>query len=90
MAGNSKTDKTPDNVAEMATQSHALTRGRTDLIGLFGAQDQMSALIRTPGGSIQRVSVGETLSIGRVVAIDDKGIMVTKNGQNRRLTLPAG
>lgn len=89
MASNTKAEKTPDNVADMATTDHALARGKTDLIGLFGPQSQMSALIRTPRGSIKRVEIGETLSIGRIVAIDDKGMMVSKNGHNRRLSLPA-
>ncbi|WP_424986084.1 hypothetical protein [Microbulbifer sp. S227A] len=90
MTSRTEAGKTPERVAKMATTDHALARGKTDLIGLFGPQNNMSALIRTPRGAIRRVEIGETLSIGRIVAIDDKGLILSKNGHNRRLTLPAG
>lgn len=89
MTSSNEAEQTPDRVAKMATTDHALARGKTDLIGLFGPQNKMSALIRTPRGAIKRVEIGETLNIGRIVAIDDKGLMLSKNGHNRRLSLPA-
>ncbi len=89
MTSSTGAEKTPSRVAEMATTDYAFARGQTDLIGLFGPQNKMSALIRTPRGAIERVEIGDKLSIGRIVAIDDKGIMVSKNGHNRRLSLPA-
>lgn len=89
MTSSTGAGKTPNRVAKMATTDHAFTRGHTDVIGLFGPRNRMSALIRTPLGAIRRVEIGETLSIGRIVAIDDTGIMLSKNGHNRRLSLPA-
>ncbi|MDU9002695.1 hypothetical protein [Sedimentitalea todarodis] len=89
MTSSTGAGKTPSRVAKLATTDHAFARGQTDLIGLFGPQNKMSALIRTARGAVKRVEIGETLSIGRIVAIDDKGVMLSKNGQNRRLSLPA-
>lgn len=90
MTSRNEAGQTPERVARIATTDRALARGKTDLIGLFGPRNNMSALIRTSRGAIKRVEVGETLSIGRIVAIDEKGVILSKNGQNRRLTLPAG
>lgn len=82
--------QTPANVAEMATSKKVLERGTTDLIGLFGPENRMSALIRTPSGAIKRLEIGDKLGSGRIVAIDEQGVILSRNGQNSRLSPPSG
>lgn len=87
----SQTDKgrTPDRVGDMATQSRALDRGELGLIGLFGPRDNLAALVRKSNGSIQRVERGDRVAGARVLAIDEAGMMMEKNGRTFRLDLPA-
>lgn len=85
-----KAGRTSVRVARMATRTRGLNRGNTDLIGVFGPQNNMSALIRNRNGEVRRVERGQNLPIGRVIAIDKDGMMVEKNGTARRMTLPAG
>ncbi|MDK3071922.1 hypothetical protein QO034_02255 [Sedimentitalea sp. JM2-8] len=89
MTSRNRAAKTPANVAKMATTKSALNRSSTDLIGLFGPRDNLAALVRKPNGSIQRVERGDRLSGGRVLAIDESGVMMEKNGRTFRLDLPA-
>lgn len=90
MTSETDTGRTTARVAQMATQNSVLGRGETNLIGLFGPQDRMSALLREPSGRIRRVETGDRLSIGRIVGIDADGLMLEKNGSSQRLTLPTG
>jgi hypothetical protein len=86
-----QTDKgrTPARVGDVATQTRALTRGGLNLIGLFGPQDNLAALVRKPNGSIQRIERGDSLAGARVLGIDETGVMMEKNGRTWRLDLPA-
>jgi hypothetical protein len=81
---------TPDIVAQYATRPHVLKRSRTSLLGLFGPADKMRALVRLPGGKVQQVEPGQRLAGGRIVAIDADGIMLLKNGETGRLSIPGG
>jgi hypothetical protein len=91
MASRNWAEETPANVAQMATTKNVLERSTIDVIGLFGPESRMSALIRTSTGSIRRVEIGDSLGLtGRIVAIDAQGVILSRNGENRRLTLPSG
>lgn len=90
MANLSTTGKTPANVAKMATQSDVLSRDSLALIGLFGPEKDMQALVRHPGGKVVRVARGSRLNAGRIVGIDAKGVMLDRNGETVHLTLPQG
>ncbi len=90
MTSTAQAGRTPAHVARMATQNDVLNRGGTDLIGLFGPKTGLTALVREAGGRIRRVKAGDRLSLGRVLAIDETGVIINRNGQNRRLTLPSG
>lgn len=81
---------TPENVAQLATRPHILNRSKTTLLGLFGPGDKMRALVRLPGGRVQRVAPGQRLAGGRIVAIDAEGIMLRKNGETGRISIPGG
>ncbi|SFU05169.1 hypothetical protein [Sedimentitalea nanhaiensis] len=81
---------TPSNVAKLATQNRVLNSRSTDLIGLFGPQSNLTALVRESNGRIRKVETGDKLSIGRIVGIDEDGVVVERNGSTRRLALPSG
>lgn len=74
----------------MATSKDVLDRRGADVIGLFGTQGHMSALIRLSSGTIKRVEVGEKIGFNRIVAIDEQGVIISRNGHNQRLSLPSG
>lgn len=79
--------KTPENVARLATQSDALSSGQLVLIGLFGPDDALTAMVRLPSGRIRQVKVGSNLASGRVVAIDHKGLVIERRGTTVRLSV---
>ena len=88
MANPTPAGSTPANVAKLATQSGVLSRTSLSLIGVFGPDQNLQALVRQPNGRIQRVARGARLSAGRVVGIDAKGLMLDRNGSMVHLTLP--
>ncbi|WP_405116584.1 hypothetical protein L0Z64_12475 [Phaeobacter sp. BS23] len=55
---NRDSGKTPANVAGHATQKDALRRNRLSLLGLFGASNNLSAMVRMPSGRTQVVTRG--------------------------------
>lgn len=80
--------KTPAAVARMAT-----TRAETGdftLLGVFGPEAGMRALVRLSGGRVKQVEPGDRLPQGRVVAIDAEGLMVERHGQTRRIAIAGG
>ncbi|MFT7593276.1 MAG: ribosomal protein L2 [Paracoccaceae bacterium] len=88
MANPSSAGATPANVAAMATQSGALRRTGLSLIGVFGQEADLQALVREPNGKVHRVANGTKLSAGRIVGIDTQGVVLQKNGRTVHLTLP--
>ncbi|WP_323783459.1 hypothetical protein [Leisingera sp.] len=86
---NTKTETgTPAKVAGLATQTNAMNRGNLSLLGLYGPEDSMTALIRLPSGRTRKVSRGSRLSSGQVVAIDAKGLILNSRGESKRLMMP--
>lgn len=80
--------KTPDNVAATATQKQAANLAGITLIGLNGATGAYKALVRIPGGRIKQVTPGSRLSAGKIIAIDENGLILEKNGRTRRVEMP--
>lgn len=78
----------PSNaVNKAATQRGALKKNVMSLLGVYGPNDSMQALVRMPGGRVRTVKPGTRLSGGRVAAIDADGLIVQKNGQAQRIPL---
>ncbi|PCJ05617.1 MAG: hypothetical protein COB16_15445 [Rhodobacteraceae bacterium] len=75
-------------VAQLATQSKALNQHSLTLMGVFGPAEDLSALMRLPSGRVRRVNRGTRLPSGRIVGIDEKGVLLEKNGRTRRLAMP--
>ena len=91
MTGMVKAAGTPARVAGFATQTGALTsNGGSSLIGLIGSGTEFTALVLTASGQVRKVGVGRRLDGGKIVAIDELGLVLQKNGRSWRLALPAG
>lgn len=75
-------------VKKAATQRGKLQRNSFSVLGVFGPKDGLRALVRTSNGRVKQVGAGERVSTGKVVAIDDKGLILRQSGQNRRFDIP--
>ncbi len=77
---------TPQNVAKIATEKATLNR--IALIGIFGSETNLSALIRETNGDIARVSVGDIFNGGVVKAIGKDNLILSRNGKTKVMKLP--
>ncbi len=71
----------------LATSKGALPNRNLSLIGLFGSENNMQALVRYASGRIETVKTGERLSLGRIVAIDQNGLLIERRGEVGRLPI---
>ena len=79
---------TPLNVANQATQTEALKRGGLNLLGLFGAENDLQAMVRLPSGRVKTVKTGSRIAQRRVLGIDPQGIVLEKSGRTQRFEMP--
>ena len=77
---------TPEKVNELATTTAKLDR--TALIGVFGTEGALQALIRLPKGDIAKVSAGDSIGGAKVEAIDTDRVILTRRGSQHVLALP--
>ena len=82
----SSQDTTNDRIADLATETARLDR--LALIGIFGSTNAPGALLRVPGGRIERVELGDRVAGGVVAAIGDDRLVLHRNGRARVLKLP--
>lgn len=75
-------------VQSAATQKGALKRNSVSVLGVFGPETQMNALMRLASGRVKQVKAGSRVGSGRVVAIDAQGVMLRQSGQTRRIAIP--
>lgn len=83
----SSTTPTPAAVSQNATQTEAANLRAPLLLGLVGPEDALAALVRLPGGKVQKLGLGDKLASARVVGIDAKGLVLEKGGKTERLDL---
>ncbi len=81
-------DRTPDNVAKLATETGVLAMGELALIGTFGTAEDIGALLRTSIGRIIKVRKGETTSVGQIAGIEAGMVMLRRRGKTVRLAVP--
>ncbi|SFR56982.1 hypothetical protein [Litoreibacter janthinus] len=82
------TDDTPlDKVGELATKPNRLNLDRETVIGIFGKENDLGALLRLPTGDIVRIKTGDTALGGVVKAIGDNSVIILAEGRTRRLRL---
>ncbi len=73
---------------KFATQDNVLPMDETNLLGVFGTDDDLKALIRYPSGEIQRVAQGDMTRLGQVAAIKLGAVYLTNAGRERVLRMP--
>lgn len=78
------------NVAREATTTNQLNLRDMNLIGVFGSASNRRALVRLSNGRLQNVKVGDRLDGGRVAAIGEDELRLTKSGRNIVLRMPRG
>lgn len=88
MANSKDSGRTPAKVAGLATQDNAVNRHNLSLLGLYGPEDNLTALVRLPSGRLRKVERGTRLSDGLVVAIDAKGLVLSSRGGTQLLEMP--
>lgn len=81
---------TSPHVADTATQPHALQKNHLGLLGLFGPETDLRALIRLPNGRVKTVSKGSRIARSKVLGIDPKGVVLESGGKTRRIEMPGG
>lgn len=79
---------TPLSVTGPATVQTVLPRQTPLVLGIFGPDQHLSALIRLPNGRTRKVHSGDRLNGRTILAIDPHGLVTTKGGHQERLTLP--
>ncbi|MCR8546699.1 hypothetical protein M4578_02570 [Salipiger sp. P9] len=78
------------NVAKEATVRNQINLREMNLIGVFGKPSSRRALVRLSNGRLQNVKVGDRLDGGRVAAIGESELQLTKGGRNIVLRMPRG
>jgi hypothetical protein len=79
------------SVARTATMKNALNLRDMNLIGVYGSSSSKRALVRMGSGRYVKVSVGDRLDGGRVVAISDTRLVYQKGNRQYALdVLPLG
>ncbi|MEC7763619.1 MAG: hypothetical protein VX874_17075 [Pseudomonadota bacterium] len=82
---------TSASVATTATMKNALPLGRVNLIGVYGSSSSRRALVRMGNGRYVKVSVGDRLDGGQVLAISDTRLVYQKGNRQFALdVLPLG
>lgn len=75
-------------VKSAATQSGALKKNSVSVLGVFGPKSEMQALIRLSSGRVKKVKPGSRVASGKVIAIDEEGVVLRQSGQNHRIGIP--
>ncbi len=82
------TETTNAETAQAATQSAALPRRAPTLIGIFGPDNDLTALVRLPSGDIARLRPGDMLDRGTITAIAPDRVIVQTGPQTDSLRFP--
>ncbi|MBY6054885.1 hypothetical protein KUV26_00410 [Leisingera daeponensis] len=81
-------EQTSAKVAGLATLTNAVNRNNLSLLGVYGPEDSLTALIRLPSGRTRTVTRGTRLSQGQIIAIDAHGLVLNQRGETKRLMMP--
>ncbi|QBF31386.1 hypothetical protein [Thalassococcus sp. S3] len=86
-ASQDKGGATSDRVAGFATVEDQIDLSGTIVLGVFGANTDLTALVRLRSGRVRRVRRGMRLSGSDVAGIDSDGIVLHRHGRISRLSL---
>ncbi|NJM84534.1 MAG: translation initiation factor 2, partial [Tabrizicola sp.] len=79
---------TKASVAKQATYENAINLSKTNLIGVYGTQNNRYALVRQSNGRYKKVSVGDRIDGGTVKAITQNEVRYQKGGRLIALKMP--
>mgnify|MGYP000102848531 CR=1 FL=1 len=79
---------TPENVARIATEKAALDLDGLALLGTMVEPAGPRALVRTAGGSIQKVAPGDRIGLVQIQAIGAGMVQIASLGAVHTLTMP--
>lgn len=79
---------TPVNVAALARADATIPLDRTVLLGTVLRVDGPLALIRIANGDVHKLTLGDTLNGGEIVAIDETRVIFARQGDSWTLDLP--
>jgi Tfp pilus assembly protein PilP len=82
-------EPTPPQVAQEATQTTRDLGGGLTLLGTFGSQSDLQALLKLRGGKTATVSRGDTVNGKTIVAIEEGRVALARNGTAHWLEMPA-
>ncbi|MGR3442261.1 MAG: pilus assembly protein PilP [Thalassococcus profundi] len=88
MAQNQDTTPTPAEVAQNATQTTDANLRSLVLLGTFGPEGDLTALLRLTNGTTARVRTGDRIGGDRIVAVDDGRLALAENGRMHWIEMP--
>jgi hypothetical protein len=75
-------------VTDIATRRARLNLRETILLGTFGAEGELGALLRLPTGAVQKVHKGDAYGKGTIIAIGENHVIIEKTGRTTTLVQP--
>lgn len=79
--------ETPRDTLRAATHQNALRQSWATVLGTVIKPDEVKALIRFSNGKIANVTRGDRVGRGTVVAIEDGVVVLTLNGETRKMVV---
>lgn len=81
-------EQTPAPVAQAATEQASGTLSGLVLLGTFGSDKRPQALVRTSGGDVVKLKVGDRIGKSPIIAIETGRLAFAQNGTTRWLKQP--
>lgn len=82
------TTQTTFATAINATQPNAIDLTQTQLLGLFGTEDDRRAMLRSADGAIITAKPNDITELGEVMTITNAYVLLRTGATIRRLTVP--
>ena len=79
---------TPANVAALAHTDAPIPLDRAVLIGTVLRADRPLALVRLANGNVRRLTLGDRMNGGEIVAIDETRVIFARREESWSLELP--
>ncbi len=81
-------ETTPAAVAQAATEQAAGNLSGLILLGTFGSDTKPRALVRTSGGDVVELKVGDRIGKSPIIAIETGRLAFAQNGATKWLAQP--
>jgi hypothetical protein len=78
---------TPERVASLATAKEAVDMSNTLVLGVFGPDTDLRALVRLPSGRVREVTRGARLNTWTIAGIDEEGLVLQRRDKTTRMAI---